>query len=101
MVVCSGTERPAEGADVPLTVWFCVPLAMPFELTAVLGTLENAGRLALTSPPMWDYRKHLHSISIDLPLRIHDFIIKTSRREPTLREELAGTEDPRELPLLT
>lgn len=65
--VCSGRERPAEGADVPLTVRFCAPLAIPFKLTAALDTeLENTGRLALTSPPMWDYRIHLYSISIDL-----------------------------------
>lgn len=57
MVVCSGAERTAEGADGPLAVRFWVPALRPFELTAELDALdtepEYVDRLTFTSAPIW------------------------------------------------
>lgn len=41
MLVCSGAERTAEGADAPLAVRLWVPALRPLELTAELDTLDT------------------------------------------------------------
>lgn len=73
MLVCSGAERTAEGADAPLAARLWVTALRPLELTVELDTEpEYVDRLMLTSAPIC-----------------------------VLREELVGAEDPGELTLLT
>lgn len=56
MLVCSGAERTAEGADAPLAVRLWVPALKPFKLTVELDMLgtepEYMDRLTFTSAPI-------------------------------------------------
>lgn len=66
MLVCSGAERTAEGADALLAVRLWVPALSPFELTVELEMLgteqEYVDRLTFTSEPICVCRKHFNSI---------------------------------------
>lgn len=53
MLVCSGAERTAEGADAPLAVRLWVAALRPLEWTVVLDTEPGfVDRLTFTSAPI-------------------------------------------------